>query len=163
MNSKKLQIQLTRDPSDFNLCAKMMTMTDPWITLGMSTEECLDAFRGDFREIYILKSDRTIAGFIILQVSGTFSGYIQTICIDEHFRGKGFGTSLIEFSERRIHEFSPNIFICVSTFNEGAKRLYLRYGFKPVGVLENFVKNGYDELLMRKTIGQRVGYKHNPK
>lgn len=159
MNSTKPQICLTKDPADFSLCAKMMTQTDPWITLGMNFEECLDAFRGDFREIYILKTGKTTAGFIILQVNGTFSGYIQTLCIDEQFRGKGFGTRLLEFSERRIHEFSPNVFICVSTFNEGAKKLYLRYGFKPVGELENFVKNGYNEMLMRKTIGQRVGYK----
>jgi hypothetical protein len=31
-------------------------------------------------------------------------------------------------------------------------------GFKLVGELENFVKEGFSELLLRKTVGPRVGY-----
>jgi ribosomal protein S18 acetylase RimI-like enzyme len=143
----------------------MMASTDPWITLGMDYQHCLKAFEGDCEEIYVVRDGDRIAGFVILQVCGTFSGYIQTICIAEGHRGKGLGTKLIEFCEKRTLEFSPNIFICVSSFNKGAQELYLRLGFKLVGVLENFVKEGFDELLLRKTVGPRVGYnpvKNNP-
>ena len=101
---------------------------------------------------------KDIAGFVILQVCGTFSGYIQTICIREDYRGMGFGTKLLEFCEERILKFSPNIFICVSSFNKGAIKLYYKFGFKLVGELDNFIKEGYTELLLRKTVGPRVGY-----
>jgi ribosomal protein S18 acetylase RimI-like enzyme len=85
-------------------------------------------------------------------------GYIQTICIREDFRGRGFGTKLLEFCEERILKFSPNVFICVSSFNKGAIKLYHEFGFKLVGELDNFIKEGFTELLLRKTAGPRVGY-----
>ncbi len=95
---------------------------------------------------------------MIIQVCGTFSGYIQTLCIDERERGKGLGTKLLQFAEQRILRFSPNIFICVSSFNDGAIRLYEEFGFKLVGELRDFVKSGFTELLFRKTVGPIVGY-----
>jgi ribosomal protein S18 acetylase RimI-like enzyme len=159
LQKKKFVISITKDPKDFGVCALMMSKTDPWITLGMNYDQCLNAFEGDCKEIYIINYGQDIAGFVILQVCGTFSGYIQTICIGEDHRGKGFGTKLLKFCEERILKFSPNIFICVSSFNKGAIRLYYEFGFKLVGELDNFVKEGFTELLLRKTVGPRVGYR----
>jgi len=156
---EKTVIRLTADPQNFSVCALMMSRTDPWITLEMNYENCLDAFKGDCKEIYIIEVKNVIAGFIIIQTCGTFSGYIQTVCIDEPYRGMGFGKKLLQFCEERIHKFSPNVFICVSSFNKGAIKLYYEFGFKLVGELNDFVKAGFTELLLRKTIGPRVGYK----
>lgn len=153
------EIQLTKNQDDIRECALMMSRTDPWITLGLDYDACLDAFKGDFREVYVCRSGNDIAGFAILQVCGTFSGYIQSLCINESYRGKGLGTMMLKFCEKRILKFSPNIFICVSSFNEGAKKLYLRYGFRIIGELENFVRDGFSEILMRKTVGPRAGYR----
>jgi ribosomal protein S18 acetylase RimI-like enzyme len=155
----KIIIRLTADPKDFTVCALMMSKTDQWITLEMNYEQCLKAFEGNCKEIYVVETEDDILGFVILQTCGTFSGYIQTICIDEAHRGKGFGKKLLKFCEERIHKFSPNVFICVSSFNKGAIKLYYEFGFKPIGELENFVKEGFNELLLRKTVGPRVGYK----
>lgn len=156
---EKVIIRLTDDPKDFAVCARMMASTDPWITLEMNYEQCLVAFPGECKEIYIIEYDNNIAGFVILQTGGTFSGYIQTICIDKAFRGKGLGKKLLWYCEQRVHQFSPNLFICVSSFNDGAIRLYNEFGFKLVGELDNFVKQGFTELLLRKSVGPRVGYK----
>jgi ribosomal-protein-alanine N-acetyltransferase len=155
----KFDIEITKNPKDFEVCALMMAETDPWITLDMNYNQCLKAFEGNCKEIYVLRIKNSIAGFVILQVCGTFSGYIQTICISEKYRGKGFGTKLLRFCEERILKFSPNVFICVSSFNKGAIKLYYEFGFKLVGELDNFVKEGLTELLLRKTVGPRAGYK----
>ena len=158
MQKEKFIINITKDPKNFGVCALMMSETDPWITLGMNYDQCLKAFEGDCKEVYIVSYENDIVGFVILQVCGTFSGYIQTICMREDNRGKGFGTMLLEFCEERILKFSPNVFICVSSFNKDAIRLYYKFGFKLVGELDNFVKEGFTELLLRKTVGPRVGY-----
>jgi [ribosomal protein S18]-alanine N-acetyltransferase len=159
----KILIRITNNPEHFAGCAMMMSQTDPWITLGMDYEQCLKAFEGNCKEIYITEMDGKIAGFVILQICGTFSGYIQTICISETHRGLGYGRKLLRFCEDRIHMFSPNVFICVSSFNKGALKLYLDFGFKLIGEMENFVTAGFNELLLRKTIGPRVGYSpHSP-
>lgn len=154
----KADFKITKDPADIRVCARMMAGTDPWITLGMDFVGCLAAFEGECKEIYVLKEGRTIAGFVILQLCGTFSGYIQTLCISKKYRGKGLGTRFLRFCETRVLKFSPNLFICVSSFNVGAKKLYLNYGFKVVGEMENFVKQGFTEILLRKTVGPRAGY-----
>jgi len=60
---------------------------------------------------------------------------------------------LIRWAERRIARDSPNVFICVSSFNLNACRLYERLGFEPVGVLRNLIVSGHDEILLRKTHG----------
>jgi ribosomal protein S18 acetylase RimI-like enzyme len=159
VQKEKPEIIITKDPKDFSVCARMMSRTDPWITLGMNYDQCLKAFEGECKEIYIIRNENDIAGFVILQVCGTFSGYIQTICIGEKYRGQGLGTKLLKFCEDRILKFSPNIFICVSSFNKGAMKLYYEFGFKLVGELDNFVREGFSELLLRKTVGPMVGYK----
>ena len=154
----RLAIYLTTDFKDIQVCALMMSKTDPWITLGMDYNQCLKAFDGNCKEIYVIKIEKEVTGFVILQVCGTFSGYIQTICIGETHRGRGLGRKLLEFCEERILKFSPNVFICVSSFNKGAAKLYYDFGFKLIGELENFVREGFSELLLRKTVGPRVGY-----
>ena len=57
-----------------------------------------------------------------------------------------------------ILAYSPNIFICVSSFNQKAYQLYTSLGFEKVGELPNFVKQGFTEILLRKTRGPLVGY-----
>lgn len=155
---EKIIIRQTADPKDFAVCARMMSETDPWITLQMNYAQCLKAFEGSYKEIYIIDVEKVIAGFVILQTCGTFSGYIQTICIGEDYRGKGFGRRLLAFCEERILKFSPNVFICVSSFNKGAIKLYYDFGFKLIGEMDNFVQEGFTELLLRKSVGPRVGY-----
>ena len=151
-------IEQTTDPADFSICAALMTRTDPWITLGMGVEDCSKAFEGAYREVFVLREKDEIAGFFIIQPQGSFKGYIQTIAVAEAYRGKGYGTRILQFCEDRILKYSPNIFICVSSFNQGALRLYLRFGFEKVGELKYFVKKGFTEILLRKTAGPAAGY-----
>jgi ribosomal-protein-alanine N-acetyltransferase len=151
-------IERTTNQEDFDFCALMMAKSDPWITLEMGFDLCIQAFVGVSKEVYIIKNDEVIAGFVILQMDGSFKGYIQTICVSEDFRGKGLGKKLLKFCEERILKISPNIFICVSSFNTGALQLYTDFGFKVVGELNDFVKEGFTELLLRKTIAPIIGY-----
>jgi ribosomal protein S18 acetylase RimI-like enzyme len=64
----------------------------------------------------------------------------------------------MDFAEKRVFRDSPNIFLCVSSFNEGARRLYERLGYTPVGELEDYLVAGHAEILMRKTIGPLEGF-----
>jgi [ribosomal protein S18]-alanine N-acetyltransferase len=153
-----LNIIKSNDPAVFADCALLMSRSDPWTILGLPYEYCKKAFEGDFREVFMAQYDHELAGFVIMQTQGTFKGYIQTIFMKESWRGRGLGRKLIQFCENRILKYSPNIFICVSSFNSGAAKLYEELGYKRVGELEDFLKKGYSELLYRKTVGPIVGY-----
>ena len=87
-------------------------------------------------------------------MTGAFVGYIQTVCVDPDRRGQGLGSRLVEFAEQRILEGSPNVFMCVSSFNLGARRLYERLGYKVVGELTDYIVQGHSEILLRKTLGR---------
>jgi len=93
------------------------------------------------------------AGFLILCLTGPFTGYIQTVLVAPGYQSQGLGTRLVAFAEERIFRVSPNVFLCVSSFNLDARRLYERLGYTYVGELTDFLVRGQSELLFRKSRG----------
>jgi ribosomal protein S18 acetylase RimI-like enzyme len=148
-----LDIKLTHDENYLDECAKLMHESEPFVTLNFELDRCKVAVRGDYKETYLALYDGEFAGFVVLQLTGVLRGYIQTICLKPEFRNKGIGTALLKFSEERLLKISPNVFMCVSSFNYDAQKLYRRLGFEQVGVLTNHIVTGYDEYLLRKTTG----------
>ena len=134
-------------------CARMMAGTEPWITLRRDCDACLRVMLDATRERYVAYRGDRLAGLLILNLKGGFVGYIQTVCAAPEFRGTGLGTALVRFAEERIFREFTNVFICVSDFNHGARRLYERLGFRLVGELTDYVVAGHSELLLRKTRG----------
>ena len=145
-------LEKTTNQADFDYCALMMAKSDPWITLEMGFDLCSQAFKGVAKEVFVIK--------INTEIEGTFKGYIQTICINEDFRRKGLGKILLNFCEERIMKISPNIFICVSSFNTRALELYTDFGFKIIGELPNFIKEGFTEILLWKSFGPKIGFQN---
>ncbi len=134
-------------------CAEMMCSTEPWITIGRNFDESLAIIQDLTREVYVADDDGRVVGFVILNMRGAFIGYIQTVCVDVNARGSGIGTRLVEFAEERIFADTPNVFLCVSSFNPRARQLYERLGYQLIGELRDYLIPGASEFLMRKTIG----------
>jgi ribosomal protein S18 acetylase RimI-like enzyme len=147
-----LAIRPLAGDADARRCAEMMCSTEPWITIGRNFDESLKIVRDPTREVYVADNDGRVEGFIILNMRGAFVGYIQTVCVDAATRGSGLGTQLVEFAEKRIFAEVPNVFLCVSSFNPRARKLYERLGYELVGELKDYLVRGHSELLMRKTI-----------
>jgi ribosomal-protein-alanine N-acetyltransferase len=154
----ELAISPLRTEDDARSCARLMAASEPWITLGRSYGASLAIIQDPSREVYVARDRAGLAGFLILCMSGAFVGYIQTICIDPARRGQGLGSRLVEFAEQRILQVSPNIFMCVSSFNLDAQRLYERLGYKVVGELTDYIVRGHSEVLLRKTLGPLTGF-----
>jgi [ribosomal protein S18]-alanine N-acetyltransferase len=147
-------VQRLEADADAEACARLMANSEPWLTLGRTYEASLAIIRDPTREVFVLR-DRTgrLSGFLILCLVGAFVGYIQTICIDPTCRGQGLGTRLLAFAEQRILRRFPNVFMCVSSFNHEARRLYERLGYRVVGELSDYIVAGHSEILLRKTLG----------
>ena len=137
-------------------CAAMMAATEPWITLRRDYDACLRVMLDETRERYVAYRGGLVAGLLVLNLKGAFVGYIQTVCAAPEFRGTGVGTALVAFAEERIFREHRNVFICVSDFNPGARRLYERLGYRLVGELFDYLVAGHSELLLRKTRGPLV-------
>jgi [ribosomal protein S18]-alanine N-acetyltransferase len=147
------EIRPLADDAEAQTCATIMATSDPWITLGRTFDRCLVVARDSELERYVAIDNGEVVGFILISMRGTFSGYIKSIAVREDRRGRGVGSALLAFAEERILRESPNVFICVSSFNARAQALYARLGYETVGELRDFIARGYHERLLRKTIG----------
>ena len=140
--------------ADAHWCATLMASSDPWITLQRDYAKCRTTIDGAEREVHLaVGPDDERLGLVVLALTGPFAGYLQCIAVAPDHRGQGIGEALLAFTEARIAQVSPNVFLCVSSFNPRARRLYERCGYQYVGTLTDFVVAGHDEHLMRKTIG----------
>lgn len=142
-------------PGDAEWCAKVMSGADPWIRLGRTHAVCLERLTRAGSELYIARRDGARAGFLLLDRHGVAgSPYVASVACAAEVRGQGIGSAMLAFAERRYPD-ARFIFLCVSSFNVKARRLYERLGYALVGTLKDYIINGVDEHLMMKRLGDR--------
>ena len=151
-------IRSIRRPDETPVCARLMASSEPWITLGRTYESSLRMLNDSSREVCVALINGDIVGFVVIIMQGALVGYIQTVGIAPEWRNKGIGSKMLNFAENRIFSESPNVFMCVSSFNDKAQRLYRRLGYEVVGELKDYIVAGYSEILLRKTIAPIVGF-----
>ena len=147
------EIRAILRPDDLSACAAMMATTDPWLRFGLAERRAIKILGDPVKEAYVALDAAGVAGFITIDMRGLLCGYIHILCVRADRRGQGVGTALIGRAEERIFSESPNAFICASSFNAGARRLYERLGYELVGPLRDMFIRGADEMLYRKTRG----------
>ncbi len=76
--------------------------------------------------------------------------YLDTICVDEAFRGQGIGSELLDALDRIAKREEKSVIgLCVDQANPNAQRLYERKGFRVVG---EQMLSGHRYNHMQKTI-----------
>ena len=148
-----VEIRRIRGGDEAEACAGMMAASEPWVTLGRGYQESLGVVSDPFREVYVAVFDGRITGFVVVEMQGAFTGYIKSICVAPNLRDRGIGARLMAYAEERIFRKTPNVFLCVSDFNDGARRFYQGLGYETVGELRDYLVRGSSEILVRKTMG----------
>ena len=155
-------IRAIQGEAEARFCAEFMVASDPWITLGLTFDRAMQCLRDSSRNIFVATVEEKIVGLLVLHLSGPLNGYIQTIVVHPEWRCRGIGTRMLEWAEQRILRQSPNVFLCVSSFNTHARELYERLGYQRIGELPDLLVTGCSEILMRKTRGPLLGFKPEP-
>jgi ribosomal protein S18 acetylase RimI-like enzyme len=153
VSADKIEIRPINGDAEVRECAELMASSEPWITLQRTYEQATRILSSPTREVYVGLLDGEIAGFLVLFMRGIFVGFVQTLAIKPSLRNRGIGAALMEFVEQRVFRDTPNVFLCVSSFNDGARRFYERLGYEVVGELKELIVPGHAEILMRKTTG----------
>jgi ribosomal protein S18 acetylase RimI-like enzyme len=136
-----------------DMASQLLASSEPWITLKITREQCeknchdpgfllFMAYVGDKPGGIILIDPRGVAG----------SPYIKSIAVFPQFRSKGIGTKLLAFTEDLVKSKSRHIFICVSSFNNKARKLYERCGYQSLCEFKDYIIEGASEILMHKGI-----------
>jgi ribosomal protein S18 acetylase RimI-like enzyme len=144
--------QATADERDW--AARLMAGSDPWIRLRRGYQQCLAAVQPQpDNEVFVAREDGTAVGFVLLRPRGVAgSPYLVSIAVAPGARGRGVGSALLAFVEQRYRPAHRHLFLCVSSFNVEARRLYERHGFRQVGEFPDYVIDGASEVLMHKRL-----------
>jgi ribosomal-protein-alanine N-acetyltransferase len=156
-----LEIRKLRGMEEAAECARLMSTSEPWITLRRDYDLCFKMLTDSRREVYTALLRQELVGFMILQMRGPFVGFIQTVGVKQEWRNKGIGSRLLKYAEDRILKVTPNVFMCVSSFNPKAQKLYSRMGYQVIGELKDFIVPGHSEILLRKFIAPLTEFKPN--
>jgi ribosomal protein S18 acetylase RimI-like enzyme len=149
--SINFEIRLIRGDEEIQACAQWMASTEPWSLFGITEEMARSRISDPPRECWVAEMDGQLAGFTVLRMDGPFAGYIQTLLVAPSWRSRGLGRKLLAQAEERIFRDWPNVFMCVTSFNREAARLYARLGYEVVGALSDYIVRGHDEILLRKS------------
>src|SRR5688572_19504975 len=165
-----IQIRLiTGDDPACRAAADIMASAEPWITYGRNRDHTYATVSNPQAESYAAVTagggggvDRggEVVGVAVLAIKvPLISGYIAGLAVKPSHRNRGIGTRLLKFAEQRIFRDSPNVFICATSFNDGAQRLYARLGYRKIGEIADFAVAGAHEHLLRKTLGPQATFK----
>ncbi len=89
--------------------------------------------------IYVGKIENKIVSYIIVYIkekNNQFMRYrkileIDTLCVDENYRGNGIGTQMLEFAkELGLKNNCTDMYLTVNEENEVAIKAYEKFGFK---------------------------------
>lgn len=100
-------------------------------------EETLSYWQSEDHELYLIKYDEIIVGFLHLWYKGSIVAWIEDIYVDYEYRSMGIATEAIHKAESIVQQ-NPQytaISIDVVPRNESALRLYHKLGFDSISVL----------------------------
>ena len=136
---------------DREWAAAVMASTDPWLRLGRSIDTCRAVLHNPRADVVIAWMEGDRLGFAVVDGQGLAGGpYLKAIAVDAMERSAGVGSAILDHVELRWGAPAGNMFLCVSSFNDGARALYERRGYQQVGVLEAYLTPDADEVIMRK-------------
>lgn len=133
--------------------ASLMARSEPWVALGRSIAQCRRVFHDPEYRIFVLHLDHKPCAFAVLDPRGLAgSPYLKSLAVTEEFRGRALGSRMLGFIESLFRSESPHMFLCVSSFNERARRFYERQGYAAVGEFQDYLIPGASEVLMHKLL-----------
>ena len=148
---RELVIRRAQEP-DREWCARLMSSSEPWITLLRGLKESRALLRRTGVELFVGREGRHRLGFILVQPYGLAgSPYVASLAVIAGARSRGVGARLMAFAEQR---FAPrrHLFLCVSSFNRRAQHFYRRLGYSRVAEFADYIVDGHSEVLMYKKL-----------
>jgi ribosomal protein S18 acetylase RimI-like enzyme len=138
---------------DREWAAQLMVRSEPWTTLRRPLESCRAVLNDPEFQVFVARTQNERSGFLVLDPRGVAGApYLKSVAIAPEYRGRGLGSQLVQFAEQFFRPRARHLFLCVSSFNGAAKRLYERLGYEPVGSVKDLAIEGASELLMFKRL-----------
>ncbi|CAK0761909.1 N-acetyltransferase domain-containing protein [Gammaproteobacteria bacterium] len=151
----------TLDESESEKIAQQLCCIDPWRTLGyssarlrnylLSTDPCLRCRIIVTNSTDIANSQRA-AGVFCVRFPWLLGAYLELFAIFPDYQKLGLGSEVLAWMEQRVAADTRNLWLMVSSFNNPAMAFYGKQGYQIIGKIDNLIKEGYDEMLLRKRL-----------
>ncbi len=141
-------------PEDEAILGRALASLDPWLTLEYQAEGLChylsepDHFLGRF----IITVEDFTAGVVCVRHPWLKGSLLELIAILPPYQRRGLGREVMKWLERESQGTYRNIWVLVSDFNQKARAFYRHLGYRETTRLEDLVKPGYDEFLLRKIL-----------
>lgn len=127
----------------------------PWkhygFTAGQLAASFVDASGGNHP--FELIVDGTLAGAIIVRDPFLIGPYLVFLGVLPDFQGKMIGDAALGWFEAEARRGNNrNIWLCVTGINERAQWFYRRHGWEIATTLPGLIRDGDDEIMMRKRL-----------
>lgn len=136
-------------------CNAIAVASEPWKTLNE---------RVDFstylplKQAYVCSIGDAPVGFILFTPGPVFArgGYVRAVGVDPAMRRQGIGRKLLAFAESRIARKSPNVYLCVSSFNRRGQAFYKGLGYTRVGKVSGLIVPDASEYIFWKRLKKKA-------
>lgn len=132
-------------------CRAIVAASDPWKTLRESVD-----FPSSIKkhEAYVCLVNKSVSGFVLFAAEPVFArgGYLRAIGVHPDLRRHGIGRMLLTFAEKTTAKHTPNLFLCVSSFNRTASSFYRKCGYSKVGKINDLIRKGASEHIYWKRL-----------
>ena len=136
-----------------NWAAQLIVNSEPWSKNNYPLEKARQVCHDPAYQLYIASTEGQPVGAIIYDPRGLAgSPYIKWLVVDPAKRNTGIGTTLVKFAEDLAREHAKHLFLCVSSFNLRAQKLYQQLGFQRVGEIPDYFIVGSSEFLLHKRL-----------
>ena len=127
---------------------------DPWVTLGSSAESLARGLQTPHPDLtrHLALRQGELQGLAAVRAPWLRGAYIELFAVLPSAQGRGIGSTLMRHVEAHYGGHAANLWLLVSAFNHRARQFYARQGFCPIGILDDLVIRGQDEILMRKRL-----------
>ena len=158
-------IGTTRDGRPIAMCAMTpqaaaalgpaMADIDPWARLGVEaalfTSFLARHEAGAYR--YRIVVDDIDAGICVVRDPWLSGPYLNLLGLVPQAQRQGVGKAVLQWLEARARTAKHrNLWLCVSSFNDNARRIYERAGYTHLATIDSLSFDGFDEHLMRKRL-----------
>jgi ribosomal protein S18 acetylase RimI-like enzyme len=144
---------LPATPDERTWAATLLATSEPWITLRVPLEKCISTCHNPEYLLFVAHDEGKPCGMVLLDPLGMASSpYLKSIAVTEEYRNQHIGSALLAFAENYFRNNARHFFLCVSSFNNKARKFYEHNGYQAVGELKDYIIQGESEIIMHKRI-----------
>jgi ribosomal protein S18 acetylase RimI-like enzyme len=160
VNAGHRPLELKRTtPEDAENFGRNLAGMEPWARLGTSSEQMARflATSNETKRCFTILHDGERAGVIIIIFPWLAGPYLNLLAVLPAYQRRAIGRTALSWLEAEAAAAgSRNSFLCVSAFNDAAIAFYRRNGYSEAALLGDLIKDGEDEILMRKRLTCRL-------